>query len=53
MQTKKQPPYNDSISIWILMIVFTALIMSFSSCATYKKDCRGVRHEKQKGGFYL
>jgi hypothetical protein len=25
----------------------------FSSCAATKRDCQGVKHYKQKGGFYL
>lgn len=25
---------------------------AFSSCAV-KKDCQGVKHYKQKGGFYM
>lgn len=41
------------ISLWLLVIIY--LIIACTSCATqrYKKDCQGVRHEKQKGGFYL
>lgn len=37
-----------SVSILILMILFT-------SCATsrVKKDCQGIKHTRQKGGFYL
>lgn len=52
MTKKKQPPYNNRLSIlfWISVIVG---LMAFSSCATYKKDCRGNWHTKQRGGFYL
>ncbi|MFZ9387157.1 MAG: hypothetical protein ACO25B_04690 [Chitinophagaceae bacterium] len=25
----------------------------FSSCSATKRDCQGVKHYKQKGGFYL
>jgi hypothetical protein len=24
-----------------------------SSCAATKRDCQGVKHYKQKGGFYM
>jgi hypothetical protein len=27
--------------------------LTFSSCAASKRDCQGVRHYKQKGGFYM
>jgi len=49
----QKQPYSNRISNYFLLLVFISLIIAFSSCATYKKDCRGVRHEKQKGGFYL
>lgn len=32
------------------MAVVTALV---SSCAASKRDCQGVKHYKQKGGFYM
>jgi hypothetical protein len=33
-----------------LLIVYVLLA---PGCATTKKDCRGVKHYKQSGGFYL
>ncbi len=37
-----------------LFIALGAIMVSvFSSCAASKRDCQGVRHYKQKGGFYL
>lgn len=37
-----------------LFISLGAIMVSvFSSCAASKRDCQGVRHYKQKGGFYL
>lgn len=29
------------------------VISMFASCSATKRDCQGVRHTKQKGGFYL
>lgn len=37
----------------LLFALLTALALCTSSCSTVKKDCRGVKHYKQKGGFYL
>ncbi len=36
----------------LLISVFTASII-LPSCASTKRDCQGVKHIKQKGGFYL
>lgn len=39
------------------LFLFSALIallaIAFSSCSASKRDCQGVRHYKQKGGFYM
>lgn len=32
----------------IVVVVFMLL-----SCAATKRDCHGVKHYKQKGGFYM
>ena len=38
----------------LLSLALIATIMFvLSSCAATKRDCNGVRHTKQKGGFYL
>jgi hypothetical protein len=29
------------------------VVITHSSCAASKRDCQGVRHYKQKGGFYM
>ncbi len=39
------------ISGWVAVALVSAIL--FSSCAAGKKDCQGVRHYKQKGGFYM
>src|SRR5688572_25430549 len=49
----QQQPYNNRISNYFLLLVFISLIIAFSSCAATKRDCRGVKHYKQSGGFYL
>jgi len=37
-----------------LCLAFGAILVSmFSSCASTKRDCQGVKHTKQKGGFYM
>ena len=37
-----------------ICIAAVAVVMAMlSSCAASKKDCQGVRHYKQKGGFYM
>jgi hypothetical protein len=37
-----------------LCFVLGAMAMTtFSSCASTKRDCQGVKHTKQKGGFYM
>lgn len=35
-----------------LALAATVMFM-FSSCAATKRDCQGVKHYKQKGGFYM
>ncbi len=38
----------------LLSLALVAMVMViFSSCAATKRDCQGVKHYKQKGGFYL
>lgn len=38
----------------LLLALLTILfILSITSCSTTKKDCRGNKHYKEKGGFYL
>lgn len=41
----------------ILLIIVLAIIVviAFTACAApmHKRDCRGLKHTKQKGGFYL
>lgn len=38
----------------LLCLSLAALVLSvFSSCAATKRDCQGVKHYKQKGGFYM
>lgn len=36
-----------------VLAVIAVVAVSFSSCAATKRDCRGVKHTKQPGGFYL
>ena len=39
---------------FFLCLVLAATVMFIlNSCAATKRDCNGVRHVKQKGGFYL
>ena len=39
---------------FILCLAGAAVVlMMLSSCAATKRDCTGVKHYKQKGGFYL
>ena len=35
-----------------LALIATVMVV-FSSCASSKRDCNGVRHYTQQGGFYL
>lgn len=49
----RKQPYTNTVSNYFLIAVVIALIISLSSCATTKRDCQGVKHTKQKGGFYL
>lgn len=38
----------------IIFLVTGIIAMSLlSSCAATKRDCRGVKHYKQSGGFYM
>jgi uncharacterized alpha/beta hydrolase family protein len=39
--------------IFLSLAIVLAIVTVFSSCVTGKKDCRGVKHTKQPGGFYL
>lgn len=45
--------YNYLTLLFRLLIIGTLLFTILSSCSTTKRDCRGVKHTKQKGGFYL
>jgi hypothetical protein len=39
---------------FLLGLAFMATVMFvLSSCAATKRDCQGVKHYKQKGGFYM
>lgn len=38
---------------FVCLLAAAVLLFSFSSCAATKRDCNGVKHVKQKGGFYL
>lgn len=38
---------------WLYLMALVVVIITFSSCASTKRDCQGVKHYKQKGGFYL
>lgn len=35
------------------LAIVAVIAAAFSSCAATKRDCRGVKHTKQPGGFYL
>ena len=35
------------------LIASAVVIFMLSSCSATKKDCMGVKHYKQKGGFYM
>jgi hypothetical protein len=37
----------------LCLATVAVLTFVFSSCAAGKKDCRGVKHYKQAGGFYM
>ncbi len=39
--------------IFVLVTTVAVVVCLLSSCAATKKDCNGVKHYKQKGGFYL
>lgn len=39
--------------IFLYLSVLAVVAFVFSSCAATKKDCRGVKHYKQPGGFYM
>ena len=36
-----------------IIIIACILSLLFASCSVTKRDCRGVKHYKQSGGFYL
>lgn len=35
------------------ILLFALIACLFASCAATKRDCRGVKHYRQSGGFYL
>ncbi len=35
------------------LALIATMLFVLSSCAATKRDCNGVKHTKQKGGFYL
>jgi hypothetical protein len=39
----------------MIFFLVTGIVMlsMLSSCAATKRDCQGVKHYKQKGGFYM
>lgn len=50
---KKKPPYNNSVSDFVIAIILLALIWALGSCTGVKKDCRGIKHYKHPNGFYI
>ncbi len=38
---------------WLFLMAIVVVVFTLSSCAATKRDCQGVKHYKQKGGFYL
>lgn len=50
---KSKQPYTNGISDLFIFICLISLLVACSSCAVTKKDCRGVKHYKQSGGFYM
>jgi len=36
-----------------ILIAGSVMAMTMTSCAATKRDCQGVKHYKQKGGFYM
>jgi hypothetical protein len=38
---------------FLSLVLAATVAFMFSSCAATKRDCQGVKHTKQKGGFYL
>lgn len=51
MTTKMQ----NRITVRIAILFAVAIVIALMSCSTPRtmKDCKGVRHTKQAGGFYL
>ena len=39
--------------IFLSLALVATVLFVLSSCASSKRDCNGVRHYKQKGGFYM
>lgn len=37
----------------LCLSILAVVAFAFSSCAATKKDCKGVKHYKQPGGFYM
>lgn len=55
---KEKARWEDYMSLILTIVVIVAFFVfcgSISSCSTPKqmKDCRGIKHTKQSGGFYL
>jgi hypothetical protein len=38
---------------FVCLLAGAVMTCLLSSCAATKRDCNGVKHVKQKGGFYL
>lgn len=51
--SKTKQPYSNAISDLFIFIVIISFLAACTSCAATKRDCRGVKHYKQKGGFYM
>jgi hypothetical protein len=39
--------------LMLCLLAGTVAVFVLSSCASVKRDCQGVKHYKQKGGFYM
>jgi hypothetical protein len=39
--------------LFLCLALIVTVMFVLSACAATKRDCNGVRHVKQKGGFYL
>jgi hypothetical protein len=38
---------------FLFLSAAAVVVMLLASCAATKRDCQGVKHHKQKGGFYM